>query len=87
MCTEGLVWSVHGGLGWEMKRPWHSKEANNSIEEEKEANMTSLKSEEEYISLPVSMVLSSDDHVPFFLVLLAFLEVLCYLLHSRLFSG
>ena len=70
-----------------MKRPWHSKEANNSIEEEKEANMTSLKSEEEYISLPVSRVLSSDDHVPFFLVLLAFLEVLCCLLHSRLFSG
>ena len=85
MCTEGLVWSVHGGASWKMKRLWHSKEGNSSIEEEKEANMTSL--EEEYISLPVSMVLSSDDHVPFFLVLLAFLEVLCYLLHGRLFSG
>ena len=70
-----------------MKRLWHSKEGNSSIEEEKEANMTSLKSVEEYISLPVSMVLSSDDHVPFFLALLAFLGVLCYLLHSRLFSG
>ena len=55
-----------------------------------EENMTSLQSKEEYINLPmpISMVsLSLDNNLPFSLVLLAFLEVLCSLLHSRLFSG
>ena len=84
--SEGLVWAVHGG-GLKIKWSQESIEVNSSMVEE---NMTSLQSKEEYINLPmpISMVsLSLDNNLPFSLVLLAFLEVLCSLLHSRLFSG
>ena len=68
-----------------MKIKWSQKsvEGNSSTVEEEGANMTSF---EEYISLPpISMV--SSNNLPFSLVLLALLEVVGSLLHSRLFSG
>ena len=56
--------------------------------EEKGANMTSLKSTEEYITtLPMPISVVSSNNLPFSLVLLALLEVIGSLLHSRLFSG
>ena len=83
--SEGLVWAVHGG-SLKIMKIRESIEGNSSMVEEKVANMTSL---EEYINLPPisTMVPLSDNHLPFSLVLLALLEVLCSLLHSRLFSG
>ena len=71
----------------EIKWSQERMKGNNSIVEEKVANMTSLQPEKENNSFPISLVLSSGNHLPFSLVLFAFLEALCSLLHSRLFSG
>ena len=74
----------------EIKWSQESMEGNNSMVDEKVANLTSLKSEEEYTSLsPISLASSSTgpNHLPFSLVLFALLGVLCSLLHNRLFSG
>ena len=87
LLSEGLVWAVHGGG---LKIRWSPKniEGNSSMVEEKGANMTSLKSTEEYITtLPMPISVVSSNNLPFSLVLLALLEVIGSLLHSRLFSG
>ena len=81
MYTEGLVWAVHGGE-WKIKNPWVGEEGNSSV-----GNETSSESKEENKAYP--LIISSDgyNHLPFPMVLLAFLELLCSLLHSKHFSG
>ena len=81
---QGLVWSVKGGC-WALRPPACLGENTSFVDERLAGNETSSVSDQKRDGLPP---LQSDveNDLPFVLALLAFLQVICWLLHYKLFA-
>ena len=81
---QGLVWSVKGGC-WALRPPACLGDNTSFVDERLTDNETSSMSDQKRDSLP-PLQCDVENDLPFVLALLAFLQVICWLLHYKLFA-